>query len=231
MRFTKILLLSFILLDLVVINAYCIIDGGSGLNADQLIDASNGIFSRDPNIPENPKEARELWSENSGVNFTMPDKLSEKGTSPKETRASASTDEVVQYQTESTSNTIQTPSSQKTSTSPTINLAGNWSFRLRDSKTRVLALTLFQSEDAIYGMGTMNDGGDTMEASASGTLEGDKLYLGVTTLGTISLYRLALTTNGNSASGEYKAVSPREPSWIGIAEGMRIPNSGIERNP
>lgn len=225
MRFTKIFLLSFILLDLIAINAYAIIDGGSGLSADELIDASNGIYIRDPNIPANPKEARELWSEKSGVNFTMPDKLSEKGTSPKETRALATTDEVVQYQTESASNTIQTPSSQEVATSPATNLAGNWSFRLRDSKTRVLALTLFQSEDAIYGMGTLNDGGETMKASASGSLEGDKIYLGVTTLGTISLYRLALTTNGNSLSGEYKAFSPREKPWIGIAEGMRIPTS------
>jgi hypothetical protein len=223
MRFGKIFLLSLILLDLVVINAYCIFDGGSGLNADQLIDASNGIFNRDPNMPENPKEARELWSENSGINFTMPEKLSEKSTSPDETRASATTDEAVQYQTESAPSTTQTPSSQKGATSPTINLAGNWSFRLRDSKTRVLALALFQSEDAVYGMGTLNDGGETMQASASGTLEGERLYLGVTTLGEISLYRIAITTNGNSASGEYKAFSPREKPWIGIAEGMRIP--------
>ena len=223
MRLTKIFLFSFILIDLIAINAYAIIDGGSGLSADQLIDASNGIYIRDPNIPENPKEARELWDKNGGTNFTMPDNLSEKSTSPKEARALAKSDEIARYQTESTLSTIQTPSSQEVATSPTINLAGNWSFRLRDSKTRVLALTLFQSEDAIYGMGTINDGGDTMEASASGTLEGDKIYLGVTTLGTISLYRLALTTNSNSASGEYKAFSPNEPPWIGIAEGIRIP--------
>ena len=223
MRLTKIFLFSFILIDLIAINAYAIIDGGSGLSADQLIDASNGIYIRDPNIPENPKEARELWDKNGGINFTMPDNLSEKSTSPKEARALAKSDEIARYQTESALSTIQTPSSQEVATSPTINLAGNWSFRLRDSKTRVLALTLFQSEDAIYGMGTMNDGGDTMEASASGTLEGDKIYLGVTTLGTISLYRLALTTNSNSASGEYKAFSPNEPPWIGIAEGIRIP--------
>jgi hypothetical protein len=223
MRFTEIFLLSFILLDLFAINVYAIIDGGSGLSADELIDASNGIYIRDPNIPANPKEARNLWSEKSGINFTMPDTLSEKGTSPKEARSLATTDEAIQYQTKSASNTIQTPSSQEVTTSPATNLAGNWSFRLRDSKTRVLALTLFQSEDAIYGMGTLNDGGETMKASASGSLEEDKIYLGVTTLGTISLYRLALTTNGNSLSGEYKAFSPREKPWIGIAEGMRIP--------
>ena len=48
------------------------------LSADELIDASNGIYIRDPNIPADPKEARELWSESGGINFTMPDKLSEK---------------------------------------------------------------------------------------------------------------------------------------------------------
>ena len=153
----------------------------------------------------------------------MPDNLSKKAPVQKRARALAKSDEIARYQTESTLSTTQTPSSQEVATSPTINLAGNWSFRLRDSKTRVLALTLFQSEDAIYGMGTINDGGDTIEASASGTLEGDKIYLGVTTLGTISLYRLGLTTNSNSASGEYKAFSPNEPPWIGIAEGIRIP--------
>jgi hypothetical protein len=223
MRLTKIFLYSFILVDLIAINSNAIIDGGSGLSADQLIDASNGIYSKDPNIPENPKEARDLWDKNRVANFTMPDNLSEENTSPKETRASAKADERGQYQTESASNTIQTPSSQKVVTLPATNLAGNWSFRLRDRKTRVLALTLFQSEDAVYGTGTMNDGGETVEASASGTLEGDKLYLGVTSSGDISLYRLALTTNGNSLSGEYRAFSPSEPPWIGIAEGMRIP--------
>ena len=69
MRFTKIFLLSFVLLNLIAINAYAIIDGGSGLSADELIDASNGIYIRDPNIPANPKEARDALEQEKRSQF------------------------------------------------------------------------------------------------------------------------------------------------------------------
>ena len=79
-RFKILIALSLAILALFAVHAWAIMDGGSGLSADQLIDASNGIYILDTGIPENPEVARKLWSEESGINFTMPGKLSENGT-------------------------------------------------------------------------------------------------------------------------------------------------------
>lgn len=108
------------------------------------------------------------------------------------------------------------------SISSPVDMAGNWSFRLRDSKTRVMALVLYQSEDAVFGTGIINDGGETMKISASGRIEDERLSLDATSLGTVILYRMALTTNGRSASGDYRAFSNNEPAWMGTVEGTRI---------
>ena len=79
------------------------------LSADQLIDASNGIYIPYTGIPENPQEARKLWSEESGINFTMPGKLSENDTNPQASRSSSSmkTGEALEYQTASTMSSSQ----------------------------------------------------------------------------------------------------------------------------
>ncbi len=134
---------------------------------------------------------------------------------------SAQTNEGIQFQTASITNKAQTSSSQATAGLQAISLFGNWTFGLRDSKNRVLALTLFQSDNAVSGTGTINDGGDTQEVSASGSIQGDKLSLNATSSGPINLYQLLLTTNGNFASGEYRAFPINGDSWIGLAEGMR----------
>jgi hypothetical protein len=85
----------------------------------------------------------------------------------------------------------------------------------------VLALTLFQSEDAIFGEGSMNDGTDTLQVLASGSVAGERMSLDVTSSRTNSLYRLDLTTTGGSASGEYRAFSTTGAPWNGIAKGIR----------
>jgi hypothetical protein len=193
-----------------------------GKSVDQLIDESNGIYSHDINHPENPKEARDLWSKERGINFTMPSKLSGNSTSPGASKISTQTGAEVQYQTASTTNAAENPSSQAVEGSQATNIAGNWSFRLRDSKNRVMALALFQSDNAVSGTGTINDGGDTQKVSASGSVQGDKWNLNATSLGTTTLYQLFLTTNGNSASGEYGAFPTSGKPWIGLADGTRI---------
>jgi hypothetical protein len=101
-------------------------------------------------------------------------------------------------------------------------MAGNWSFRLRDSKTAVLALTLYQSDSALFGTGSINDGGDSLRVLASGSLAGDELDLDVITSGTVRLYRLALSGSDSSLSGEYRAYSTDGVPWMGIAEGTKI---------
>ena len=224
-RLAVLIALSLAILALFAVHAYAIIDGGSGLSADQLIDFSNGIYIPNNGIPENPAAARKLWSEESGINFTMPGNLPENGTNPQASRSSVKTGEALEYQTASTVSSGQakaaSPAISQT-ISPTVSKAGNWSFRLRDSKNRFLALTLFQSENAVFGTGNINDGGDTMKASASGSVSADKLSLDVISSGTVNLYRLRLNLSGNSASGEYRAFSTKGDPWTGIVEGAPV---------
>jgi hypothetical protein len=248
MRLNNLFMISIVLVALCASSAHSIGDS-IGKTVDQLIDESNGIRSHDIYHPENPQEARALWSLERGVNFTMPSKVlgSSTKTSPDESDFSAEINQEIQaqsaanpappssYQEIATSQaaTSQVSTSQvaapqdataQVSGSQAASVAGNWSFRLRDSqKNRVLALTLFQSGNAVFGTGRINDGGETQEVTASGSVEGDKLYLDATSSGNTTLYRMALTASGNSASGEYRAASSTgKETWIGLAEGVRI---------
>jgi hypothetical protein len=244
MGFKNLFVMALLLVTLCASNAYSIGDS-VGKSADQLIDESNGIYSHDIYHPENPQEARTLWSLEHGTNFTMPDTvLGNKTDSRTDTSTGAGTSdrtsiniipeapsviadssEGLQNQIAGAANASQTTLSQGVAETNATNAAGNWSFRLRDSKkNRVLALTLFQSYNAVFGTGRINDGGDTLEVLASGSVEGDKLYLEATTSGTIILYRLALTESGNTASGEYRAFSTGQETWNGLADGVRIPS-------
>ncbi|VVB68924.1 Uncharacterised protein [uncultured archaeon] len=220
MRFKDLFGLSLVLVALCASNAQSIGDS-IGKSVDQLIDESNGIYSRDPNFPETPRESRMLWSKERGINFTMPSKLSGNSTNPEDSKMSAQTNERIQYQTASITKKAQTSSSQAIAGSQAISVVGNWTFGLRDSKSRVLALTLFQSDNAVSGTGTINDGGDTQEVAAAGSIQGDKLSLNATSSGYVNLYQLVLTINGNLASGEYRAFPISGEPWIGLAEGMR----------
>lgn len=240
--FEFLIALTLAISALFAINASAIIDGGSGLSADQLIDASRGIYVPNTGIPENPQAARKLWSEKSGINFTMPGKLSGNETNPQEARSSVNTGEALAFQTASgvssgqseaaysPEKAISTPEKPATSPeispilSPVASLAGNWSFQLKDSKNRFMALTLFQSENTVLATGNMNDGGDTQKVLASGSISGDKLRLDVISSGIVNLYRLRLNLSGNSASGEYEAFSTKGETWIGTAEGMLAAN-------
>ncbi len=240
--FEFLIALTLAISALFAIDACAIIDGGSGLSADQLIDASRGIYVPNTGIPENPQVARKLWSEESGINFTMPGKLSGNETNPQQSRISANTGEALAFQTagsvssdqseaaSSPETAISTPVKPATSQeispilSPASSLAGNWSFRLRDSKNRFMALTIFQSENTVIGTGNMNDGGDTQKVLASGSISADKLRLDVISSGVVNLYRLKLNLSGNSASGEYEAFSTKGETWIGTAEGMLAAN-------
>lgn len=242
------------------------IGDSTGKSVDELIDESNGIFSS-ASQPRNPQEARDMWSQESGIDFTPPGNQSEKSTVTATSGASGAiiTGEGVSYQTASSSDfnpvvaasaistssqasganmdnaastivpqsppdnvsAAQAAASVEVSTPPEFStpveeVAGNWTFRLRDSKSRVMALNLYQSENAVFGTGSINDGGESMRVSASGSLADNRLALDATSSGTIILYRMALTTDGRSASGEYRAFSNVEPAWSGTVEGTRV---------
>jgi hypothetical protein len=206
-------------------NTAAILDGGEGLSAEQLIDASRGDYVPYTGIPENPQASRDLWSKESGINFTSPGKQPDSGSTPQASRSNIQTGDGLAYQTESNvkpaSENAASPAASPV-ISPAAEMAGNWSFRLRDSKTAVLALTLYQSESALFGTGSINDGGDSLRVLASGSLVGDRLNLDVITSGTVRLYRLALSESDSSLSGKYRAYSTDGVPWMGIAEGTKI---------
>jgi hypothetical protein len=217
-RIKNLFVLSLVSVVLCTTNANSI--GNSiGKSVDELIDESNGIYRN--SHQQTPQESRMIWSKERGINFTMPSKLSENGKSPEASKVSTQTGEGIQYQTASTTIAAQTTSSQADAGLQATSVAGNWSFRLRDSKNRDLALKLLQSGNAISGTGIINDGEDTQKVTASGSIQGDNLNLNASSSGNINLYQMVLSTNGNSASGKYRAFPTSGEPWIGLAEGMR----------
>ena len=217
-RIGNLFVLSLVLVVLCTSNADSI--GNSiGKSVDELIDESNGIY-RNSN-QQTPQESRIQWSKERGINFTMPSKLSGNGKSPDASKVSTQSGEGIQYQTASTTNAAQIPSSQAVAGSQATSVAGNWSFRLRDSKNRDLVLSLLQSGNAVSGTGMINDGNDSQKVTASGTIQGEQLNLNASSSGDINLYQMVLSTNGNTASGKYRAFPTSGEPWIGLAEGMR----------
>jgi len=217
-RIRNLFVLSLVLVILCTTNADSI--GNSiGKSVDELIDESNGIYRN--SHQQTPQESRMIWSKERGINFTMPSKLSGNGKSPEASKVSTQTGEGIQYQTASTTNAAQTPSSQAVAGSQAISVAGNWSFRLRDSKNRDLVLSLLQSGNAVSGTGMINDGNDSQKVTASGVIQGDQFNLNASSSGTINLFQMVLSTNGNTASGKYRAFPTSGEPWIGLAEGMR----------
>jgi hypothetical protein len=195
-----------------------------GKSADELI--SGEVTSQtDPNQPPNPQASREGWSNRTGVDFTMPESLSAGGKSAKESRAAA--EATKSEQTEDTTDT-ETPAAEdtavtepETSSSGAASVGGSWSFTLDESTPKEMVLTLFQSGDAVFGTGSINMGDSTLVVAASGSADSDSMDLDVTSIGTISLYRIALNLDGDSASGSYDAFAASGETWTGNAQGVR----------
>ena len=143
--------------------------------------------------------------------------------SPKDSRNEAESATTAQgSNTNPTTETAQVNQTTRTPSSTSSgNVSGSWSFELTDNSVKNVALTLFQSGDAVFGTGSMNDGNNPQIVAASGSLDGDKLNLDLTTSGSINLYRLALTPSGDSASGDYQAFSANGSSMTGSAKGTR----------
>ena len=93
------------------------------------------------------------------------------------------------------------------------NLAGNWSFELRDMKSVPVGdieLRLYQSEAAIFGTGVFKQGLNQQIATAEGSLlEGNAMILNVVSLDNVFLYRMTLNSaDGNSTSGAFTLYLP-----------------------
>jgi hypothetical protein len=93
-----------------------------------------------------------------------------------------------------------------------------WSLKLLDSQERSVALQMYQSNDIVFGKGTIAVGINTQNAMATGTVTGNKLNLDVLS-DDLTLFRLSLTMNGKSLSGDYHGYSVSYVPWKGIAMG------------
>lgn len=94
----------------------------------------------------------------------------------------------------------------------------NWNLTLSDSQDRSVSLQMRQSNDVIFGKGTLSAGASSQGASATGTITGNKVNMDVLT-DDLTLFRLSLTMSGSSLSGDYHGYSPTVVSWKGIAMG------------
>ena len=200
------------------------IGDSAGKSADQLIDESNGVITSSDH-PKNPKEARSIWGIESEANSISPAGIRDESTSANSSGASSDEQEKADMTETATTSGVAGYERAEPSggfAASTVDMAGDWSFRLRDSKSRVMALTLYQSEDAVFGTGSINDGGDSMKISASGRWKNDSLSLDAVSLGTVIFYRMAIVTDGRSASGDYRAFWEEEPAWNGTVEGSRL---------
>jgi hypothetical protein len=195
-----IILLSFALIAVLALNSQAIYDGSGG-SADQLIDASKGIITPvvDTRFPTSPQEARALRDAKKNIEYSdVPIPVS--------------------------SDTIKANSSVEVTkpNEPAAIISGNWSFELNDSTLKEVILTLSQSDDTIFGTGSFEEGNNTLNVTASGTMNMDELNLDLMPAGTANLYMLALAVRGDYATGDYKAISPGGKSWTGEARGNRI---------
>ena len=195
-----IMLLPFALLAILALDSQAIFDGSGG-SADQLIDASNGVYTPvvDTRFPSSPQEARALRDAKKSIEYS-------------------------EVPIQVPSSTIQANSSSeeiKPIESAAI-ISGNWSFQLNNSALKEVILTLSQSDDKVFGTGSFKEGNNTLNLTASGTIDMDKLNLDLMLPGTANLYMLRLTISENDAFGDYKAILPGGKSWTGEARGNRI---------
>lgn len=93
-----------------------------------------------------------------------------------------------------------------------------WSLNLLDSQERAVVLQMYQSNDVVFGKGTIAVGSSLQNATATGTTVGNKLNLDILS-DDLTLFHLSLTMNGKSISGDYHGYSIRYVPWKGIAMG------------
>jgi len=94
----------------------------------------------------------------------------------------------------------------------------NWRLDLQDNVDRSVTLEMSQSNDVVYGKGTIVAENSVQNITATGTFSGNKLGLDILTAD-LTLFRLDLTMNRKSFSGDYHAYSPSFVTWKGIAMG------------
>ena len=96
--------------------------------------------------------------------------------------------------------------------------SSGWSIKLMDSLDRTVTLQMCQSNDVVFGKGTIAVGINTQNVMSTGTISGNKLNMDILS-DDLTLFRLSLTMNGKSLSGDYHGYSASYVPWKGIAMG------------
>jgi hypothetical protein len=226
MKFRISILSSLILLAFFAINA-CSVDwtNPGSQTVDQMIAGEDsGSNYLPPGEYGSPAAARAAESVQKGkdiLNLPIGGKLTGAGggLTPQQARSQE------QSQTNSSQNVAvnNTTTIQPAVSTEPKSVSGSWSMWLNDSANRTARLTLFQSQDALFGTGSLDlDANTSIVVAASGTIMGDELDLDVVSLGKLNLYRLTLMFDGNSTIGRYTNYSPGVSPTIGSAKGTRF---------
>jgi len=236
MRFKMLILSSMLFIAFVAITAYCANWDDPTQTADQLLDGGEVVVITPPaGMAATPALQRKANANKTSMDWTVPNTLSGGGNSAKSSRdqAEASTADTAADTTSAAQNTTSSeeatppvttelPPSQTTSQPAALSLAGSWSFTLNDSVQRDLALTLFQKGSDLFGAGKIREGNNTLDVTVSGSSQkNETAELDITTVSTITLYKLNLNLNGDTATGDYQASSASGDSWKGSAEGQK----------
>ena len=86
--------------------------------------------------------------------------------------------------------------------------AGSWGFTLNDLDKSYLKLNLYQSGDAVFGSGELDENGAVTPASAGGSVLGNRMALFVIPAGSQNMYRFSLTIQPASMNGDYIFTAP-----------------------
>jgi len=185
-----------------------------GKSVEELFAEEEGSqsISSSPGLGANPQMQREALkntSNNSDIFKPIPGTLAAGGRSAKESRSLAES---------ASQNQGQTSEAPAPEEAPTVK--GNWYLQLLgESPAEISIIPLYQSGNAIFGIGSVTQGGTALEAAASGSVKGDQISLDVVTLESTTLYRATLILSGETASGSYQAFSASGDSWSGDANG------------
>ena len=237
MKINRMLLSSLIALAYFAANAHGIMDPGEislepGESlADKLMESSSNpeIYKNDGGFAATPDASKKEWANRTNnLNIPMPTSLSGGGDSAKASRDLAESQNADTAQ-DTTTNTAASESANATVSSGTelppatvgASVAGLWSFELNDTTQKYAVITILQNGDELSGEGSLREGNDTLKTAVSGSLQADKMNLVITTLGTISQYKLALGLSGDSAIGNYTAFSANGDTWTGSADGLK----------
>ena len=236
MKFKMLMLSSMLFIAFLAITAYCANWDDPTQTADQLLNGGETpIITPPPGQAATPQLSREAQKNKSSQNWVMPSTLTGGGNSAKASRDQAeatiadttadttsAAEDTTSSEEANSSATTELPPSQPASQPTAASLGGSWSFTLNDSVQRDLALTLFQKENDLFGAGKIREGNNTLDVTVSGTAQkNETAELDITTVSTITLYKLNLNLNGDTATGDYQASSASGDSWKGTVEGQK----------